>query len=90
MLALRTRSVEGVTLCMESTTNGVGFVEICARLRLGESATLLPDCEPAVYANRLRGILHSYRATYLFKFTVRRVGDLITVTRVGTWEGIQK
>jgi hypothetical protein len=75
---------------MESTTNGVGFVEICARLRLGESATLLPDCEPAVYANRLRGILHSYRATYLFKFTVRRVGDLITVTRVGTWEGIQK
>jgi hypothetical protein len=68
----------------------VRVVEICARLRLGGSATLSPDCESAVYANRLRGILHSYRDTHLSKFTVRRVGGLITVTRVGTWEGIQK
>lgn len=63
--------------------------DICGALRLGESATFLAEGDPAIYANRLRGILHSYRATYLCRFTVKRTGDQITVTRVGTWEGIQ-
>jgi hypothetical protein len=65
-------------------------VGTCAVLRMGESATFLPDCEPAVYANRLRSILRSYRSTHLYKFTVKRTDDLITVIGVGTWEGIQQ
>ena len=57
-------------------------VRICAALRLGEAATFS--------ANQLRAILHVYRATNLYKFTVKRNGNVITVTRVGSWEGIQQ
>ena len=48
-------------------------------------------CEAATFsANQLRAILHVYRATNLYKFTVKRNGNVITVSRVGSWEGIQQ